>query len=128
MTTVLVADDDEVLRMTVKAVLESAGYDVVGEAINGEDAIKKFASLQPDLVMLDIDMPKMSGTEALEEIVKHDEDACVIMLTLIENSAVIDDCLKLGAADYVRKDTPATELIDKVNTIVSKRLKGQGGN
>ncbi len=121
MATVLVADDDEALRMTVKAVLTSAGYDVIGEAVNGEQAIDKFTSLQPDIIMLDIDMPKMSGTEALEEIIKRDKNACVIMLTLVEVSDVVDDCLKLGAADYVRKDTPATELISKVNEIVAKR-------
>ena len=70
----------------------------------------------------------MSGTEALEEIIKRDQNACVIMLTLIEVSDVIDDCLKLGAADYLRKDTPANELIEKVNTIVSKRLESQVRN
>ncbi len=122
MTTVLVADDDEALRMTVKAVLESNGYDVVGVAENGEETVSKFRELNPDVVMLDLDMPKMSGPEALEEIIKHNANACVIVLTLIENSAVIDDCLKLGAADYVRKDTPATELLANINDIVAKRV------
>ena len=58
MATVLIADDDDVLRMTVKAVLESAGYDVIGAAVNGKDVVEKFDSLNPDVVLLDIDMPR----------------------------------------------------------------------
>lgn len=121
MTKVLLVDDDEAIRLTVRTVLEANGFEVVGEAKDGQDGVKKFASVNPDLVLLDIDMPKMSGMEALREMLKHNEDAVIIMLTSVAVSSVVDDCLLFGAKDYVRKDTPASGLVEKIKEVLAKQ-------
>ena len=120
MTKVLLVDDDDAIRMTVKMVLDHNGFDVVGEGKNGLEGVKKFKSLKPDLVLLDIDMPKMSGMDALREMIKHDDEACIVMLTSVAMSSVVDDCLLFGAKDYVRKDTPADDLIAKIKEVLAK--------
>jgi DNA-binding NarL/FixJ family response regulator len=75
---------------------------------------------KPDLALLDIDMPKMSGMDALMEIIKHDDEACVIVLTSVAMSSVVDDCLLFGAKDCVRKDTPADELVTRIKSVLTE--------
>lgn len=120
MATVLIVDDEDNVRAQAAAAFEASDFDVVGEAADGVAAVDQFQKLSPDIVMLDIDMPTKSGMEALRDIIKIDADACVIMFTLVNVTSVIDDCLLMGAKDYVRKDLSEEELISRVSDIYAK--------
>ncbi len=90
--------------------------EIVGEAANGKDAVDMFKSLKPNLLLLDINMPLKSGKEALAEIMKRYSNAFVIMLTSLSDKQTIEDCIKLGASGFIRKDIP----IDEMKQIIRK--------
>ena len=102
----VVADDEPHIRMLMKAVLQRAGFEVVGEARTGSEAIEVCRRCRPDVLLLDIYMPQMSGEEALPEILAIREDTAVIMLTSVTDRQTVENCFDTGAANYLRKDTP----------------------
>jgi two-component system chemotaxis response regulator CheY len=107
---VLVADDEAHCRALLRAVLTSMDCEVVGEAKNGEEAVALYKSLKPHMLLLDINMPSVTGDEVLAEIIADFPGALVIMLTSVADADNIEKCLDLGAANYIRKDTPLPEM------------------
>lgn len=107
---VLVVDDDEPIRIWLKGLLASLGCEVIGEADNGQDGIEMFRKHRPDLVLLDIRMPVMTGDKALDYILLEDPNAHVILLTSVRDSRFIFDRLDAGAQYYIRKDNPPEEI------------------
>ena len=101
--TALLCDDSRALRMLAARQLDDCGFDVVGEADNGEDAVAQFLKLQPDVVVLDLVMPKRDGKQALREILAHDNQARVVILSSLGAQADIEECLRLGARSYLQK-------------------------
>lgn len=99
----LIADDSAFARKCITVVLEKMGGRVVGEAVNGLEAIELYAKHRPDLVLLDITMPLLDGVEALRRIVRLDENAKVIMVSSIGNSEMVWKALCLGAKSFVGK-------------------------
>lgn len=102
-TRVLVVDDAKFMRHLLKNILTDLGCDIVGEAENGEEACTMYESLKPDLVTMDIVMPKLGGIEALKKIREIDPDAKVVMISAIDQREPLMEALKLGAVDYVVK-------------------------
>ena len=111
---VLLADDEPHIRAMMKAVLQAAGCTVLGEARNGQEAVDLFRQLRPDLLLLDINMPVMTGTEALGKVMAEFPDALVVMLTSLADADSVEQCLSLGAVNYLRKDTPLGQIKDFV--------------
>lgn len=107
---VVLADDEGHSRRLIKAVMTSMKCEVVGEATNGQEAIDLFKDEMPDLLLLDINMPVKTGEEALREIIDHYPDAFVIMLTSVADMESVEQCINIGAANYIRKDTPVQEI------------------
>jgi len=107
---VLLADDEGHIRLMLKTVLKTAGYEIVAEAANGQEAVDLFHATKPDLVLLDLNMPIKTGIEALQEITLSSPETCVIMLTSVSDMQTVQACLDSGAAHYVRKDTPIAEM------------------
>lgn len=107
---VLIADDELHIRTMVKAVMKTMNAEVVGEAVNGQEAVTLFENVQPDLTLLDINMPVKTGEEALKEIIKKNPNAFVIMLTSLSDLKTVEKCLELGASNFIRKDTPISEI------------------
>ena len=117
---ILIVDDALIMRMMIKDILTvSGGYEICGEAVDGLDAIEKFKQLKPDLVTMDIIMPKCTGIEALKEIVKIDKTARIIVITAIDQREALMDAIKSGAKDFIVK--PFDE--ERVISAVSKALK-----
>jgi len=92
-------------------ILKQMGVDLVHEASDGQEALQKFEDFRPDAVLMDINMPGMTGVEALEAIQKIDSNAIVIMLTAQASRQLIEECQRAGATYYIRKDTPRPEIV-----------------
>jgi two-component system chemotaxis response regulator CheY len=120
---VLVADDEAHIRKYTSLLLRSAGVTNIVEATNGREAVALFQSEQPDLVLLDVNMPELDGTEALKQITALDPDAVVVMLTSLATRQVIDETAQHGAAYYLRKDTPRDEILTALKKILAETFE-----
>ncbi|MBO2519399.1 MULTISPECIES: response regulator [Limnochorda] len=100
---VLVVDDTAFMRMTLRNVLERNGYEVVGEAATGVEAVELYQSLKPDLVTMDITMPEMDGITAIREIMKMDPQARIIVCSALGQKNMVIEALTAGAKDYLVK-------------------------
>lgn len=109
---VLITDDTAFMRMTLKNVIEKNGYEVVGEAGDGEDAIAKYRELRPDLVTMDITMPKMDGISAIKEIRKINPDAKIIVCSAMGQKPMVIEALNAGAKDFLVKPFDAERVIE----------------
>jgi DNA-binding NarL/FixJ family response regulator len=112
---VLVVDDHEVVRQGIKMVLETdPELEVVGEAASGEDAIDRVRELHPNVVVMDIGMPGLSGFEATRRIRQSNPDVQVLALTVHDSEAYVFQMLQAGATGYIVKRAPAVEVIQAV--------------
>lgn len=111
---VLIVDDAAFMRMMIKDILTKNGYEVVGEASDGAQAIEKFKELTPDLVTMDITMPEMDGIAALKEIKKIDPNAKVIMCSAMGQQAMVIDAIQAGAKDFIVKPFQADRVIEAI--------------
>ena len=100
---ILVVDDAMFMRMILKNILTKNGYEVCGEAANGQEAIDKYIELRPDLVLLDITMPKMDGITALKKIKMIEPKAKIIMCSAMGQQAMVIDAIQNGAIDFIVK-------------------------
>ena len=101
--TVLLCDDSRALRMLAARQLSEAGFEVVAEAGNGEEAIAQYQAHRPDVVLLDLVMPQLDGKGAVQGILQHDGGARVVILSSLGAQGDIEECLRLGAASYLQK-------------------------
>lgn len=121
---VMLADDDELIRMTLSAVCSSiSGIKLVGEAADGEDLLAQFVRLRPDVVLLDVNMPKVTGVQALAELKAIDPAICVVMLTATSDAATVRQCIVGGASGYVLKSNPPEDIRATIREVCFKKLK-----
>ena len=116
---VLVVDDEAHIRKYVSLVMRALGATSIIEADNGVTGVELYQSENPDLVLLDVNMPVQEGIETLRQIRAFDPDAVVIMLTSLATRQMIDDAAQLGATYYLRKDTPRDELMAKLREVLA---------
>lgn len=115
---ILVADDHEVVRMGIKAMIQQhANLVVVAEADNGEDAVKAALKHQPDVVVMDVRMPGMSGIDACAKITAQLPDTRVVMLTTFAEDDLLFSAIRAGAAGYVLKRIGNNELIKTIESV-----------
>jgi two-component system, chemotaxis family, chemotaxis protein CheY len=118
-TKVLVVDDAIFMRHLIKNILKDLGHEVIGEAADGEEACAKYDELKPDLVTLDLVMPKKGGLEALRDIRSKHPDARVVVISAIDQRQPLMDALKLGAADYVVKPFEKDRVEEAINRVIA---------
>jgi DNA-binding NarL/FixJ family response regulator len=111
---VLLADDHRMLREGLRRSLIEEGFDVVGEADNGEKAVRMVADLEPDIVLMDVSMPEMDGVEATRQIRATDSSSRVLMLTMHADKEVLADAIRAGASGYLVKDCSTEEIADAI--------------
>ena len=118
MAKVLIVDDSRTSRKILRTILEGAGHEVVGEAVDGSDGYIKYKQLSPDVTTLDITMPVMDGLEALKVIKNFDKDVKIIMVTAAGQQSKMVEAIKNGANEFVTKPFEADDilkLIDKLS-------------
>lgn len=118
MKRILVVDDAAFMRTMIKSILTKKGYNIVGEAQDGNEALTKYKELKPDLVTLDITMPNKNGLEALESIMEFDSTAKVVMCTAMGQQAMVLDAIRLGAKDFIVKPFKADKVVESIKRIV----------
>jgi two-component system, chemotaxis family, chemotaxis protein CheY len=116
---ILVVDDAAFMRMMIKDILIKNGYDVVGEAADGQQAVEKYTELRPDLVTMDITMPEMDGITALKEIRKINPNSKVIMCSAMGQQAMVIDAIQAGAKDFIVKPFQADRVLEAISKTLS---------
>jgi AmiR/NasT family two-component response regulator len=116
--TIFIADDESIIRLDLKEILESAGYDVVGEAANGDDALQQIRLLEPDLALLDIKMPGLDGIEIASQI--KDLKTTVVLLTAFSQRDLIESARDAGVVAYLVKPFRSAELLPKLAAILNR--------
>lgn len=120
---ILLVDDANIIRLMLRKILVEGGYEIAGEASTGEEAIKKYSELKPDLVTMDITMNGMGGINALKAIREIDSNAKVIMCSAMGQKYLIMEAIKAGAANFIMKPFEP----DRVLEAVERAFTGQSG-
>ena len=117
--TIILADDHSILRAGLRALLNSQpNFEVVAEVDNGKDALKSALSLEPDLLLTDISMPKTNGTECISDLKKRLPSVKVLVLTMHSGESYIHTALKSGANGYILKSDGHDELLNAINNVL----------
>ena len=115
---IVIADDHRILRAGLKTLLSGdPDIQVVGEATTGGEALKVAKTLHPDVLLMDIGMPGNEKLEATRQIIEAIPDIHVLMLTMYEDSALLKECLRIGAHGYIIKRAAESELIDAIHAV-----------
>jgi DNA-binding NarL/FixJ family response regulator len=119
---IVVADDHELIRRGIRQLLASRpGWKVVAEASNGRDAVRYTQQLSPNLVILDLSMPEITGLQAAQEIARLESTTEVILLTMHDSEEIIREALKSGIRGFVLKSDADRDLVDAVETVAKHR-------
>jgi two-component system, NarL family, response regulator DegU len=110
----MLVDDHQMLRQGLRRSLEEEGFYVVGEASDGDEAVRLVPAAKPDVILMDVSMPDMDGVEATRRILQTDPDKRVVMLTMHADKDLIDAAIKAGAVGYLTKDCSTDEVIEAV--------------
>ena len=117
---IIVADDSEFIRNNMKKILNDLGYEDIIEAVNGVEAVDKYLKFRPNILFLDITMPKKNGLETLEDIKRIDNNAKVIMATTHGEQRVVMDAIMYGASGYVLKPLNPDNIKKTIEKVMSK--------
>ena len=120
MAKILLVDDAAFMRKVIKDTLSKAGYTDLHEAVDGADAVEKYNSLKPDLVLMDITMPNMDGLEALKAIRAADGSANVVMCSAMGQETMVIDAIRSGAKDFIVKPFKGERVLKTVPSIVGE--------
>ncbi|MEL3971319.1 response regulator [Rossellomorea oryzaecorticis] len=116
---ILIVDDAAFMRMMIKDILTKNGFEVVGEAADGAQAVEKYKEVQPDLVTMDITMPEKDGIAALKDIKALDPGAKIIMCSAMGQQAMVIDAIQAGAKDFIVKPFQADRVIEAIQKALS---------
>ncbi|HSA07289.1 MAG TPA: response regulator [Candidatus Gastranaerophilales bacterium] len=120
MPKVLIADDAAFMRTMLKDILIKGGYEIAGEASNGNEAIELYKLFKPDLVTMDITMPEMNGIAALKQIMKLDPDARIIMCSAMGQQSIVIETIQAGAKDFIIKPFEPYRVLDAIKKHIRK--------
>lgn len=121
---VLIVDDALAIRRLLRRILEGVGYDVVGEEGDGMSAVAKYPQLGPDVVTMDVTMPEMDGSVAVDAIRRNHPDARIVMITSIGDKNLVEECLKAGAKGYILKPIQEKQITKMLETIKKAAVEG----
>jgi two-component system chemotaxis response regulator CheY len=117
---VLIVDDAVFMRNMIRDIFSGGGFDVVGEAANGLEAVDKYRDLKPDITTMDIVMPFKSGIEATRDIVKGDPQAVIVMCSALGQESLVMEAIEAGASDFVVKPFKPEEVLAVVRKVLGE--------
>jgi len=120
MARVLVADDASFMRQMIREIVEAEGHEVVGEASDGDEAVEEFKRLHPDVVTMDIVMPRRSGIDAVKGIVALDPSACIVMCSALGQETLVKEALQAGAKDFIVKPFKPDAVVATLGKVLEK--------
>ena len=120
MARILVADDASFMRQMIREIVEEAGHEVVAEASDGVEAIEQFKKHHPDVVTMDIVMPRRSGIDAVKGIIEVDPTACVVMCSALGQETLVQEALQAGARDFIVKPFKPDSVIATLKKVLEK--------
>ena len=118
---ILIADDAAFMRMMIKDILGKGGYEIAGEAADGNEALAKFKELKPDLVTMDITMPNCDGIQSLKQIKEADANANVVMCSAMGQQAMVIEAIQSGAKDFIVKPFQADRVLEAIKKILGEQ-------
>lgn len=121
MAKILIVDDTAIIRRSLADIIRNGGHEVIGEALNGLQAMVEYDNTHPDLVTMDITMPLADGIEALAKILGKDPHAKVIMISAVNQKDSVFEAIKLGAKNYIIKPFESDKVINTINQVLGLR-------
>jgi two-component system, NarL family, response regulator NreC len=116
---IVIADDHLIVREGLRVLLEQAGFELVGEALDGVTALRLCGELQPDVAVLDLGMPLLNGADCAREIRRVSPKTATIVLTMYDDDRYLTETIRAGAMGYVLKSAPADELLEAIDAVLS---------
>ena len=116
----MLADDSDAIRQVLHDIHTIGKHEVVGESVDGSDTVEKFTELNPDLLLLDLAMPKKDGLTVIKEIISLNPEAKIIIITATDNQEIIKDCISAGASAYISKPFDFDNVLKIVSETISK--------
>jgi len=117
---ILLVDDSTYIRTVLGSIITEAGFEVAGEAADGEEAIRKYRNLKPDLVLMDVIMEPMNGMAAMKAILDKDPEANILMVTVLEDKEILADLMRTGAKGYITKPFSKDKIAEKVKGVMGE--------
>jgi two-component system chemotaxis response regulator CheY len=117
---VLIVDDNDMTRETLRVILRSDDYNVIGEATDGDVALEMVSKLRPNIILLDVIMPKVSGIEALKSIRLVSPGVAILMVTANKDQETVTEAVKAGISGYIIKPFNAKKVLDTVQQVAAK--------
>ncbi len=118
MARVLIADDASFMRQMIRESIEADDFEVIGEASDGVEAVDRFKELQPDIVTMDIVMPRRSGIDAVRKILKLDPGARVVMCSALGQESLVAEALQAGASDFIVKPFKPDSVLETLRKVM----------
>ena len=120
MAKILIADDSDAIRLVLKDILSIGEHDVIAESVDGEESISVYKEIKPDLILLDLAMPKKDGLTVVKEIIEFDPNAKIILITASDDQKIIKECLSHGASSYISKPFDFKVVLKAITDILAK--------
>lgn len=121
--TVLLCDDALFMRTMLRGIVSQAGYEVIGEAENGRVAVELYASLRPEIVIMDMVMPELSGVDAVRGICEIDPNARIVMCSAMGQQALVADALAAGARGFITKPFTASRVLEALVDLMDEAVR-----
>ncbi len=121
MARILVADDASFMRQMIREIIESEGHEVIAEASDGVEAVEAYNEHRPDLVMMDIVMPRRSGIDAVRGLMQMDPNACVVMCSALGQESLVKEALEAGASDFIVKPFKPDNVLDILRKVLGEK-------
>ena len=118
MAKILIADDSDAIRLVLKDILSIGEHEILDEAIDGAQAVEFYKKYSPEILLLDLAMPKKDGLTVVKEVMAYDTNAKIILITASDDQKVINECLKNGATSYISKPFDFNSVLKSISDIV----------
>jgi len=118
MAKVLIADDSDAIRLVLKDILSIGNHEIVAEATDGAEAVDLYQQHNPQILLLDLAMPKKDGFTVVQEVMKYDPKAKIILITASDDQKVIQQCLEHGASSYISKPFDFNGVLESIKTLI----------